>query len=119
MMRVAFYLFLDTINKNLEVSKVLQEEIVQFDLGHWHSSVMTSFVLEPLLDNQPTQKQSCKWNFVPPFVFGGLKIVFVLLAESIAIYVQITIVRDKNRALKGCLRGSRSTSIWPGTLASK
>ena len=86
-LRVAFYLLPDAINESPGVAEVLSEEFLELRPGHWHGSVATSFVLEPSLGDRPTQKRSCKWNSVRPFGPGGLKMVFALLAESIAIHV--------------------------------
>ena len=92
-LRVAFYLFPDAINKSPEVAKVLVEKFLKLRPGHWHGSVVTLFVLKSLLGDQPTQKQTCKWNFVWFFSTGSLKMSFALLAKLIAIYIQITIIK--------------------------
>ena len=99
-LRVAFYLLPDAINKSSGVANVLLEEFLELWPGHWHGSVATLFVLEALLGDQPMQKQSYEWNSFWPFGPGGFEVILTLLAKLIAVHVQITIVKVQELGLE-------------------
>ena len=99
-LRVAFYLLPDAINKSPEVAKVLSEEFLELLPGHRHGSVATSFVLKPSMGDRSTQKRSCKWNSVWPFGPGGFEVILTLLAKSIAVHMQIIIVKVRESGLE-------------------
>ena len=53
-----------------------------------------------LLDDFSIQKQNCKRNLVEHFGFCNLEMLFALLVEPIAIYMQITIVKFWKTSVK-------------------
>ena len=64
---------------------------------------MATLVLRPVHDNVSAEEKSCKGSPFGPSGPSSLKIIFALLTEVIAVYVQITIVHLWYLSLKKLL----------------
>ena len=92
LLRIALYLALDTIHKRFRVSEICSKEVFELKPGHWFSSIVLSFILEPLSKGFFAQKWGYKRNLVQPFCSSNIKVIFALLGKPIAIYVQVSII---------------------------
>ena len=77
----------DTVSKNLIISKVCLEKILEFFLRYRILSLRAMLLLVLLLDHYSAEKRGGKKDLIWPIGLGGFEIVFTLLAETIAIEV--------------------------------
>ena len=60
-----------------------------------------TFELRPSYANIPTKKKSCKKGSVGPDSPRGLKMIFTLLAEVVAVHMRFTIIYIRHLSFKG------------------
>ena len=75
----------DVVSKNSIIFKVFSKKILEFLLCHQILGLEAMFFLVPLLDHCPVKKQDGKKDLIWPIGPNGFKIVFTLLAETIAV----------------------------------
>ena len=75
----------DAVSKSLIISKVLLKKVLKLLLHHQIFSLGLTFLLMPLLNSYSIEEQDGKKDLIWLISYGGLKMIFTLLAETIAV----------------------------------
>lgn len=79
-----FELAINTISKNSVIFKVFLKKILKFELCYWVFSFRIIFIWMLLLNYCFAEKQNSKKNLFKPVTLNNLKIIFMLLAKTVA-----------------------------------
>lgn len=93
----------NAISKNPIVYKIFSKKFFKFSLYHQSLGLKAMFILMPTLCYLFAEKQSGKKDMIGSCGAGGLKMVFKLLVKTIAIKVQLLIIKVGKPSLDGLL----------------
>lgn len=90
---------IDAVSKSSIISQVLSEKILEFGLCHWDTP-KTMFILVSTLYYYFIEEQSGKWDMIGPAYPSGLKIILILLAKVVTVYMQVIIIEVRKQSFK-------------------
>ena len=66
----------------------------------------------PIVYDRPTKEQGGKWDMIGSAGLSSLKIIFTLLAEAIAIHVQVIIIEVEKLSFKRLFAKTRPVILF-------
>ena len=75
----------DAVSKSSIVSEVLAKEVLEFQLCHRVHGFGATFMLVPLLINQPAEERGGKRDAVGPVGSSSFKVIITLLTKLVVI----------------------------------